>query len=241
MHIGVVFPQIEIGADAGADPGLRRGGRGDRATRTSSPTTTCSAPTRPARRLERPVRRTPRLPRALGAVRLPGRGHPPLELVTGIVILPQRQTVLVAKQAAEVDVLTEGRLRLGRRRRLEPVEYEALGQRLRRPGPARRGADRGHAAALDRTGGRLRRHVAPGDGAGIAPMPIQRPIPIWLGVGSDVRALERVGRIADGWLPFGPPGPALQDRMAVVHDSAVAAGSRTRLARHGIAHRLRRR
>ena len=57
---------------------------------------------------------------------------PSLELVTGIVILPQRQTALVAKQAAEVDILTGGRFRLGIGQGWNPVEYEALGEGLRR-------------------------------------------------------------------------------------------------------------
>ena len=58
-----------------------------------------------------------------------------IELVTGIIILPQRQTALVAKQAAEVDLLTGGRFRLGVGIGWNPVEYEALGKRFDRPGP----------------------------------------------------------------------------------------------------------
>src|SRR6478752_8608936 len=51
-----------------------------------------------------------------------------VELVTGVIILPQRQTVLVAKQAAEVDLLSQGRLRLGVGLGWNAVEYEALGE-----------------------------------------------------------------------------------------------------------------
>ncbi|HEX9134145.1 MAG TPA: LLM class flavin-dependent oxidoreductase, partial [Ktedonobacteraceae bacterium] len=50
-----------------------------------------------------------------------------LELVPAVIILPQRQTALVAKQAAEVDILTGGKLRLGVGVGWNPVEYEALG------------------------------------------------------------------------------------------------------------------
>jgi hypothetical protein len=60
--------------------------------------------------------------------------------------------------------------------------------------------------------------------AGIAPLPVQRPIPVWIGCGSDARALRRVGRIADGWLPFGLPGPHLDERSAIVREGAIAAG-----------------
>jgi len=57
-----------------------------------------------------------------------------LELVTGVLILPQRQTVLVAKQAAELDILTEGRLRLGVALGWNTVEYQALGKDFRTRG-----------------------------------------------------------------------------------------------------------
>ena len=53
-----------------------------------------------------------------------------LELVTGVIILPQRQSVLVAKQAAEVDLLTGGRFRLGIGLGWNAVEYEALGEKF---------------------------------------------------------------------------------------------------------------
>ena len=146
-----------------------------------------------------------------------------LELVTGIIILPQRQTALVAKQAAEVDLLTGGRFRLGVGLGWNAVEYEALGKRF---------SDRGKRVD-DQVA--LLRHLwtepsvtfAAGDervtGAGLAPLPVQRPIPVWFGAASPP-AYRRAGRLGDGWFPLVPPGPKLDDARALVDAAAVEAG-----------------
>jgi probable F420-dependent oxidoreductase len=146
-----------------------------------------------------------------------------LELVTSILILPQRQTVLVAKQAAEVDLLTQGKLRLGVGLGWNEVEYEALGQNF-----SDRGARLAEQVALLRrlwtetsvTVAGEHEHVT---GAGIAPLPVQRPIPVWFGARADV-ALRRAGRIADGWFPMDQPGPALARSTAIVQRAAVEVG-----------------
>jgi probable F420-dependent oxidoreductase len=137
-----------------------------------------------------------------------------VELVTGVLILPQRQTALVAKQAAEVDVLSGGRLRLGIGVGWNPVEYEALGPSFK---------DRGirseeqiallrelWAAPLVTFEGRWERV----DNAGIKPRPAAGRIPVWLGGGSD-RTLHRVARIGDGWLPNAGPakGAEMVERL----------------------------
>lgn len=146
-----------------------------------------------------------------------------LELVTGIIILPQRQTVLAAKQAAELDLLTGGRLRFGVGLGWNPVEYDALGQPFDKRG-----------RRLSEQIGLLRMlwtspsvtftgefdHVT---AAGLAPLPIQRPIPIWIGGSSDA-ALRRVGALADGWFPQVQPGPELDRAIEVVRGAAQAAG-----------------
>jgi len=143
-------------------------------------------------------------------------------LATGILILPQRQTALVAKQAAEVDVLSGGRLRLGIGVGWNHVEYEALGQDFHTRG--RRSEEQ---IAVLRAlwtqevvsfQGRWHRITA----AGLNPLPVQRPIPIWLGAGGSAspvpleRVLRRIARLADGWFPnFGPDdgGRALVARV----------------------------
>lgn len=146
-----------------------------------------------------------------------------LEFVTGVIILPQRQTVLVAKQAAEVDLLSSGRFRLGVGIGWNTVEYEALGEDF-----GNRGKRQEEQIDL------LRRlwteesvtfdgkyHTV--TGAGLAPLPVQRPIPIWIGANS-TRGLERAGRMADGWFPMVVPGPDLDAARAVVDQAAVDAG-----------------
>ena len=134
-----------------------------------------------------------------------------LELVTNVLILPQRQTALVAKQAAEVDVLSGGRLRLGIGVGWNDVEYEALGEDF---------GDRGRRSEeqIDVMRALWTQDLVTFEGrwhtitdAGLNPMPIQRPIPIWIGggpgsagstsaAGSD-RVLRRIARMADGWFP----------------------------------------
>lgn len=125
-----------------------------------------------------------------------------ITFATNVLILPQRQTVLVAKQAAALDVLSGGRLWLGVGVGWNTVEYEALGAEF-----GSRGARLEEQISLLRAlwtqrivsfNGRWHRITR----AGIHPMPIQRPIPIWMGGASD-RAIDRAGRIADGWFPGG--------------------------------------
>jgi probable F420-dependent oxidoreductase len=146
-----------------------------------------------------------------------------LELVTGIIIAPQRQTALLAKQAAEVDILTEGRFRLGLGIGWNAVEYEALGQDFTTRGQReeeqigllrRLWTERSvnHEGRFDRV-----------TGAGLAPLPVQRPIPIWLG-GQSPAALRRIGRLADGWFPQLAPGPSLDEARSVVLEAAAEAG-----------------
>jgi len=123
-----------------------------------------------------------------------------IEFVPGILILPQRQTALVAKQAATLDVLSNGRLRLGVGNGWNEVEYIALGENFHN-----RGKRMEEQVALLRLlwtqplvkfAGRW--HNIPD--AGLNPLPIQRPIPIWFG-GTDDKVLRRMAKLGDGWMP----------------------------------------
>ena len=153
-----------------------------------------------------------------------------LTLATGILILPQRQTVLVAKQAAQIDVLSGGRLRLGIGVGWNAVEFEALDEPFDNRG--RRSAEQ---IAVLRALWTQRVVDFHGEyhrisHAGLNPMPVQRPIPIWFGVGSREQpvppeaALRRIGRLADGWSPNFPPDAQGERLVARVHQYAHEAG-----------------
>jgi probable F420-dependent oxidoreductase len=222
MRIGVVFPQTELGGDVGA---VRAYGQGAQALGFQH-----------LLAYDHVVGADPAVyPGWDGPYDLHTTFHEPfvmfgylaaatsLELVTGIIISPQRQTALLAKQAAEVDLLSQGRFRLGVGIGWNRVEYDALGQDFRTRG-----------RRLDEQIGLLRRlwteesvtfdgtfdHIK---GAGLAPLPVQRPIPVWLGAQSPV-AYRRVGRVADGWFPQVSPGPELDEALAVIAEAASEAG-----------------
>lgn len=222
MQVGVVFPQTEIGADVGAvrayavgveelgyahllaydhvlgaDPAVHEGWAGpyDIDTTFYEPFV------------------------LFGFI----AGITNLELVSGVIILPQRQTALVAKQAAAVDVLAQGRFRLGIGIGWNAVEYEALGKDFHN-----RGARSAEQVQLLRRlfsersvtfEGRYERVT----GAGLSPLPIQRPIPIWFGAATPP-AFRRAGRLGDGWFPMVPPGVRLDEAKALVDEGAREAG-----------------
>lgn len=130
-----------------------------------------------------------------------------LSFAPAIVILPQRQTVLVAKQAAEVDVLTRGRFRMGAGLGWNTVEYQELGENFRNR--ARRIEEQIEVLRLLWTRESVtfegRWHTI--DRAGLNPMPLQRPIPIWMGGNADA-AVRRIARLADGWFTHLQPDDA---------------------------------
>lgn len=144
-------------------------------------------------------------------------------LSTSIVILPQRQTVLVAKQAAELDVLSGGRLRLGVGLGWNEVEFAALGQNFK--DRSRRFEEqitvlRGlwSQPLMDFNG---QWHTVPD--VGLNPMPVQRPIPLWLGGYADA-ALRRVARLADGWAGYYDSPDKAQPSLALLDQFLGEAG-----------------
>ncbi len=148
-----------------------------------------------------------------------------IELATAILILPQRQTALVAKQAAELDLLSGGRLRLGVGIGWNEMEFQVLGQNFRNR--ARRVEEQIEVMR------KLWTHeLVDFDGefhkiedAGLNPLPVQRPIPVWIGAFVEP-AIKRAGRIADGWIanPRVPPGPESEEHFEIFRNAAREAG-----------------
>ena len=206
MKLGVIFPQTEIGNDPSAIRDYAQAAEGSGYHHLlvfdhvlgAHPDRFGSLGFRPPYTYQTPFHEPFVLFGYLAAVTTK------LELVTGILVLPQRQTALVAKQAAEIDVLSGGRLRLGVGIGWNFVEFEALGENFRNRG--RRSEEQ---VALLRA--LWKDELVDFEGkyhtvrqAGINPLPVQQPIPVWMGAVAET-AVKRVARVADGWFPqFGP-------------------------------------
>jgi len=157
-------------------------------------------------------------------------------LVTGVIILPQRQTALVAKQAATLDVLSNGRVRLGIGIGWNKVEYDALGENFHD-----RGKRSEEQIAVLRALWTQELVVFKGKyhnipDAGLKPLPVQRPIPIWLG-GSAPNVLKRIAKLGDGWMPNYRTAEECKPHLETL-DKHLSAAERTR-AQLGIEPRIR--
>jgi len=146
-----------------------------------------------------------------------------IELMTGVLVLPQRQTVLVAKQAAQVDLLLGGRLVLGVGTGWNPVEYHGLGEDF-----SSRGRRLEEQIVLLRMLWEERVITFDGDfdqvdRAGINPLPTNLGVPIWMG-GSGQLVLDRIGRMGDGWFPLLLKPDATAMGMERIREVAAAEG-----------------
>lgn len=151
-------------------------------------------------------------------------GRTDLELMTGVLVLPQRQAVLVAKQAAQLALLTGDRFLLGVGTGWNEFEYRALG--LPFDGRGRRfdqQIDVMRDLWRERVVTRADEHHDL-DGVGMAPRPGGGRIPLWFGAGASGAGLRRIGRVGDGWITREQPGAAVTRAMAEIADAARAAG-----------------
>jgi probable F420-dependent oxidoreductase len=222
MDIGVVFPQTELGNDRGAVRAIGEAVAGLGYTHLAAYDHVLGADTSVHGDLggpytvDDPFREPLTMFAYLSALT-------DLSFATSVLIGPQRQTALLAKQAAEVDLLSGGRFRLGLGVGWNKVEYDVLGMPFERRGDL-----------LEEQVAVLRalwtdpnvtfegqfHHIR---AAGIAPLPVQRPIPIWIG-GHSPAALRRVGRLADGWFPQFRPRGGLEEGLEVIRQGAAEVG-----------------
>ncbi|MEM7465628.1 MAG: TIGR03619 family F420-dependent LLM class oxidoreductase [Pseudomonadota bacterium] len=147
-----------------------------------------------------------------------------IELVPSCIILPLRQTVLVAKQTAELDLLSNGRLRLGIGVGTNEIEYLGMGQEFKS-----RGARCSEQMQLLKRLWREEKVSFEGewdtiDDAGINPLPVQRPIPMWIGAKAvpSKPVITRIGSLADGWFVLATPEefPAVNDAISAVAEQS---------------------
>ena len=223
MKLGVVFPQTEIGSDPGAvrEYALAAESMGYNHILAFDHVLGANAESRPG---------------WSGAYRHTDAFHEPfvlfgylaavtssVELVTGVIILPQRQTALVAKQTAAVDVLSQGRLRLGIGVGWNAVEYEALGENFHNRG--RRSEEQ-----IDLLRKLWTNDLITYEGrwhkvtdAGLNPLPVQQPIPVWFG-GAAPQTIRRVATMGDGWFPLFRPDDRGRELIESMREQAAAAG-----------------
>jgi probable F420-dependent oxidoreductase len=144
-------------------------------------------------------------------------------LSTGILIAPQRQTGIIANQAAEVDILSGGRMRLGIGVGWNHVEYEALGVDWKTRGV--RQAEQVEVLrrlwSEDLVSFTGRFHNL--EDVSIVPPPVQRPIPIWFGGSSDA-VIRRAARLGDGWMPIMPPDGEAEQKVAALREQLSLFG-----------------
>jgi probable F420-dependent oxidoreductase len=223
MRIGVIFPQFEFGTDPAAIRDYAQAAEGLGYTHIGAD--------------DHVIGPNPNRPGGwTGWVTYKTQFHEPftlfcfmaaltrrVEFETCVLLLPQRQTVLVARQAAELDVLSGGRLRLGIGLGWNEIEYIALNENFHNRG-----------RRIEEQIELLRRlwtqelvdfqgqwHTIPD--AGVNPLPVQRPIPIWFG-GQSEPAIRRMARLGDGWMPLYASAEEARPGLALLDQCLVQAG-----------------
>lgn len=223
MRIGVVFPHHEIGTDPGAIKAFAQGAEALGADHILIYDHVLGAdPDRPGGFANRPYDKNVRFREPFTTFAFIAAVTERIGLMTCVLVLPQRQTALVAKQAAEVALLSGNRLRLGIGTGWNEVEYEALNERFDNRG-------RRQAEQVDVLRGLWREDSLKFAGnyhtvsaASINPRPSQ-PIPIWFGGGAP-RLLRRCGQLGDGWVPVMGPTPEAANALATIRAARAEAG-----------------
>ena len=146
-----------------------------------------------------------------------------IEFVPGVLILQQRETALVAKQAATLDVLSGGRLRLGVGLGWNAVEYEALGQDFHSRGKRIEEQVTVLRELWTKPLVTFKGQWHTISDAGLNPMPLQRPIPLWFG-GTAEPAIRRAARLGDGWLVNTRDPADARPAFETVHRALADAG-----------------
>jgi len=227
MQIGCIYPQVEVESDPGAVRAFAQAAEGmgfafieayDHVVGANRPSP--SGTQRPYN-LDSPFHEPLVLFSYMAGI------TSTIGFATGIMILPQRQAALVAKQAACLDVLSNGRFRMGIGTGWNEVEYEALGMDF-----ASRGARMGEQVEFMRELWTRREVTFTGEfnrieEAGIWPLPVQRPIPIWFGGASDrpyfgekakMGVLRRIARLGDGWIQQTMPRERTVELIGIFHE-----------------------
>lgn len=206
MELDVTFPQVEIGADPGAIRAYAQAVEAMGFTRLVALDHVLGADTTNRPDWTGPYSSKDMIHEPLVLLSYLAAITTRLNLVTAVLILPQRQTALVAKQAAEIDVLSGGRFTLGVGLGWNPIEFEALGQDFHNRG--RRIEEQIAVLRALWTQETVDFHGRWHDisEAGINPLPVQRPIPIWFGAQTDV-AFRRAARLGDGLILLRHPRP----------------------------------
>jgi probable F420-dependent oxidoreductase len=223
MEYGIVLPHHEIGTDPQAIKTFAQGAEALGATHLLIYDHVMGAdPNRPGGWNNRPYDKNVRFHEPFTTFAFIAAVTTRINLMTAVLILPQRQTVLVAKQAAEVAILSGGRFRLGVGTGWNQIEYEALNEDF-----SNRGKRQTEQVDLLRKlwredsltyGGKWHTVTA----AGINPRPALT-IPIWFG-GSAPALLKRCAELGDGWIPVMGPTPAAADALRTIKAHREAAG-----------------